>query len=216
MIFVACSGFPVPVSRYWAEFPAVEITETELGLPGEGTVRRWIRESPASYVFALRAPQEITVAGFQVTKDTKKLVDAMGKLAQSMEARAVVFLAPEGFKPSRAARTAVRDFVGGLAAKYPPVVLDLPLWTPEQVLASTDGRKVIVAYDPLVHTPPPTSTLAYVRLPGPAGHRSRYDDASIDRIAKHCLSLKAVDTICVFRNIDMHANATTLRKKIGA
>jgi hypothetical protein len=30
MFVVACSGFPVPVSRYWREFDAVEISDTEI------------------------------------------------------------------------------------------------------------------------------------------------------------------------------------------
>ena len=53
MAVVACSGFPVPVSRYFREFEGVEISETELGIPGAGTVRRWLREAPEGFVFTL-------------------------------------------------------------------------------------------------------------------------------------------------------------------
>ena len=49
MFVVACSGFPVPVSRYWQEFDAVEISDTEIAIPGAGTVRRWIREAPEQW-----------------------------------------------------------------------------------------------------------------------------------------------------------------------
>ncbi len=51
---------------------------------------------------------------------------------------------------------------------------------------------------------------AYVRLPGPAGHRSRYDDDAITQVAEHCRSLTAETVVCVFRNIDAFANAQQL------
>jgi hypothetical protein len=54
-----------------------------------------------------------------------------------------------------------------------------------------------------------------VRLPCPAGHRSRYVDASIETVATHCEASRAAETIVVFRNIDMHANAMQLRKRLG-
>ena len=214
MIFVACSGFPVPVSRYWKEFDAVEITETELGMPGEGTVRRWMRESPEDFAFALKAPHVIADAGFKLNKESKKLVESLGKLAFTMSAHAVVFMAPDTFKPTKTTRAAVKDFLKSLPKKFPPVVLDMPKWTPQQVLSLGQEREIIVAYDPLNDTPPACGELAYVRLPGPAGHRSRYDDLAVEKVAEHCRSLEAETTLCVFRNIDMHANATTLRKKL--
>jgi uncharacterized protein YecE (DUF72 family) len=56
MFVVACSGFPVPVSRYWREFDAVEISDTEIAIPGAGTVRRWIREAPDNFLFTVVLP----------------------------------------------------------------------------------------------------------------------------------------------------------------
>ena len=66
MIVVACSGFPVPVSRNWREFLAVEISETELGIPGAGTVRRWLREAPEGFTFTLLAPKDIATSNFEL------------------------------------------------------------------------------------------------------------------------------------------------------
>lgn len=206
----------MPVSRYWNEFPGVEITETELGIPGEGTVRRWKREAPEGYAFALRAPQQLTQDGFKLPANGKKLLDEIAKLGHTVGAQAVVFLAPEGFKATRTARAALKEFIAAIPTRFPPIVFDLPLWKPEQVLAAADKRAVSVAYDPLKQAPCPSSQLAYVRLPGPAGHRSRYDEPAIDRIAEHCRTLESSTTLCVFRNIDMHANASSLRKKLSS
>ena len=215
MIFVACSGFPVPVSRYWNEFPAVEITETELGIPGEGTIRRWKRESPDNYGFSLLAPQSIGQQGFQVGKESKACMSVMAKLSQELDARAVVICAPDDFKVSRPNRAALKEFVLSLPKRFPcPLVIDAPLWKPKQVMDLVDHPKVTVAYDPLSDEPPPLNKFAYLRLPGPAGKRSRYDEVAVGRIAEHCLELKASTVFCVFRNIDMHTNGKTLRKKL--
>jgi uncharacterized protein YecE (DUF72 family) len=86
------------------------------------------------------------------------------------------------------------------------------------MLSAIDGKKnVIAAYDPLQDDPPPSAKaeLAYIRLPGPAGFRSRYDEGSLEKVVSHVQSSKAKQTVCVFHNIDMHANATRARELLG-
>jgi uncharacterized protein YecE (DUF72 family) len=218
MLFVACSGFPVPVSRYFGEFGAVEISDTEIGTPGEGTVRRWIREAPKGFGFSLLAPKGVGESGFERSHATREAVEGIGRLALRVGARAVVFAAPDTFRFAARRRGALAAFIEWLPANFPPVVLDLPGWKPEQVAAACQGRDVTVAYDPLTESPPPGGAgLAYLRLPGPAGHRSRYDDDAIGRLTPCCQEADAqFETVfCVFRNIDMHANATQLMSLLG-
>ena len=94
MPFVACSGFPVPVSRYWAELPAVEISDTENAVPGAGTVRRWLREAPAGFAFTVLAPKGIAAGGFlQKGKTTPGLMETV-EVAKTLGAKAIVFAAP--------------------------------------------------------------------------------------------------------------------------
>lgn len=221
MLYVACSGFPVPVSRYWSLFPAVEISDTELGIPGSGTVRRWLRESPEGYAFTALAPQELGVSGFAKTKENKAVLEAFAEFAETLGARAVVFQAPEEIKPTKAAKTALKAFVSWLpgklgAADGPRVVFDLPSWKPAEIVAA-GGKKVIAAYDPLQDEPPKDKAFAYLRLPGPAGHRSRYDEDAVEKIITVCERVKAdVDEVfVVFRNIDMLANGTAVHAKVG-
>src|ERR671924_45620 len=59
MITIGCAGFPVPATRYFKEFLFVEIQETHHALPGMGTIRRWRREAPKDFVFAMLAPPEL-------------------------------------------------------------------------------------------------------------------------------------------------------------
>lgn len=214
MTVIACSGFPVPVSRYWREFAGVEISETELGIPGAGTVRRWLRESPEDFVFTLLAPRDITANGFKKSAEAEKLIKEVGTLCRNMKAKAILFSAPAEFPLTRPRKSAVKAFLKALPARYPKVVIDLPEWPTEDVFALAEERKnTFAAYDPITsEIEPPEGELAYLRLPGPAGHRSRYDEAALEKLAEHLGESRAKTTLCVFHNIDMHANATRMRE----
>ena len=217
MAVVACSGFPVPVSRYFREFEGVEISETELGIPGAGTVRRWLREAPEGFSFSLLAPKDVAGSGFVVTPAVDKLIKEIGQLGKSMKAEAVVFAAAPEFGPLRPNKLALKKFVEALPARYPRAVLSMPGWKYSDVLAAIDGKKnVYGAYDPLQDEPSnEKADFAYLRLSGPAGHRSRYDEGSLEKIVNHIKHSKAKQTICVFHNIDMHANASRARELLG-
>lgn len=119
MLFVACSGFPVPVSRYWGLFQAVEISDTELGIPGAGTVRRWLRESPKGFAFTALAPKEIGESGFRRTNENKELIEAIGEFAETLGAQAIVFQAPEEFDCTKGNKTAVKSFLSWLPDGLP-------------------------------------------------------------------------------------------------
>lgn len=216
MFVVACSGFPVPVSRYWREFAAVEISDTEIAIPGAGTIRRWIRESPEGFVFSVVAPKSVSDSGFRRTKENKATCEAVANLAAKLNAKAVVFHADEQFKHGKANRAALRAFLGFVPERMPPIVFDLDAWKPGDIVAACGDRPAIAAYDPLQEDPPPTSKMmTYIRLVGPAGHRSRYDEASIEQLATHCAKVKSELGICVFCNIDMQTNAHQLIKRLG-
>ncbi|MEM9070545.1 MAG: DUF72 domain-containing protein [Myxococcota bacterium] len=212
MLYVACSGFPLPVSRYWSLFPAVEISDTHLAIPGAGTIRRWLRESPDGFAFTALAPKEVGESGFKKTKDNQAKIEAFGDFAEKLGAHAIVFQAPEEFKPSKATKTAIKAFVGWLPDGLPRVILDLPAWKPKDVVAACGKRPVIAAYDPLLEDAPDNDDFHYMRLPGPAGHRSRYDEDAVDAITEHCRKIER--GFCVFRNIDMQANGTSVQQKL--
>ena len=215
MLYVACSGFPLPVSRYWSLFGSVEISDTELGIPGAGTVRRWLRESPDGFAFTALAPKAISESGFRKTKENAALIEEFAKFAETLKAHAVVFRADDTFKATKATKTAIKAFVGWLPDDLPQVVIDLPAWKPKDVQAACGKKPVVVAYDPLLEQAPPAVVdFAYMRMPGPAGHRSRYDEESVDKIVEHCQAIEAEKAFCVFRNIDMQANATSVREKL--
>ncbi len=211
MRYVACSGFPVPVSRYWEEFPSVEIAETELGIPGAGTVGRWLRESPDGYGFSLLAPKVVAESGFAVTPENQAFIRGILTLAKKVNAKAVVFVGHPEWKSNRQHKVALKAFIESLPARSAvPLVIDLPFWPTDEVRAVAQGHAVHVAFDPLVDAELPKQKLAYMRLMGPAGHRSRYDDPSLERLALCVLETAAPQAFCTFRNIDMYANGKRL------
>ncbi len=218
MARVACSGFPLPVSRYFQEMRAVEIAETELAIPGAGTVRRWLREAPEGFVFSVLAPKEIALSGFAATKENAAALAGILELAKTVGAKAVVIAAPPELAASRPHRAAIRAFCEGVGkrGRRPAIVLDLPAWSVEEAGVTVKGLGVEIAYNPLAAGPTPTVLdLAYMRLPGPAGHRSRYEETALDRVAAHCRAVKAKDSFCVFCNIDMFANAKYVMTALG-
>jgi len=196
---------------------AVELSDTELGIPGAGTVGRWVRESPEGFAFTVRAPKIIAESGFAKTKENRAVLKELAGLVETLNARAAVFTAPDTFKPTRATKAALQAFCSGLPSSIPTIVLDLPAWKPSVVMDTVAKRKVITAVDPLQEEWPVHKKMAYLQLPGPAGHRSRYDAESLEAIEARCLEIakQTSEVFCVFRNIDMHANAKSLRAALG-
>jgi uncharacterized protein YecE (DUF72 family) len=80
MITMGCAGFPVPATRYFKEFLFVEVQETHVTLPGTGTIRRWRREAPKGFTFAMLAPREIGQEGFRDCKVTETALKSLGEV----------------------------------------------------------------------------------------------------------------------------------------
>ena len=58
-------------------------------------------------------------------------------------------------------------------------------------------------------------TTAYYRLPGPAGHKSRYEDPAIERLAEIAHDGSSQAATYVFANVDMFADAKRFKRAFG-
>ncbi len=215
MITIGCAGFPVPATRYFKEFLFVEVQETHLSQPGSGTIRRWRREAPEGFSFALLAPREIGQESFREGKVTETALKVLGGVARELEAQTAVFIAPPEFGASRGNKTAVREFLASVKKKFKHVVWEPPPgWDADdaQALASESGATA--ARDPL-GSGATKGMLGYYRLPGPAGHKSRYEDPAIERLAEIALAAKNEHATYVFTNVDMFADAKRLKKALN-
>ena len=215
MITIGCAGFPVPATRYFKEYLFVEVQETHVAQPGTGTIRRWRREAPPGFAFALLAPRDIGQEGFRDGKVTELALRNLSEVAKELEAHIAVFAAPPDFTASRGNKSAVKEFLASVKKKFKRVVWEPPpSWDADdaQQLASESGATA--SRDPLAHGTT-TASFAYYRLPGPAGHKSRYEDPAVERLADIAGAAKNENAVYVFTNVDMFADAKRLKKAMG-
>jgi uncharacterized protein YecE (DUF72 family) len=214
MITIGCAGFPVPATRYFKEFLFVEVQDTHVTQPGTGTIRRWRREAPSGFSFALLAPRDIGQEGFRDGKATESALKNLAEVAKELEAQTAVFAAPPDFTSSRNNRSAVKDFLSGVTGKkkFGRIVWEPPpTWDADEARALAAECGATAARDPLAHGTT-DDAFGYYRLPGPAGHKSRYEDPAIEKLAEIALGCKNEHAIYVFTNVDMFADAKRLKK----
>jgi uncharacterized protein YecE (DUF72 family) len=214
MITIGCAGFPVPATRYFKEFLFVEVQETHVAQPGTGTIRRWRREAPAGFGFALLAPREIGQEGFREGKVTETALRALTGVAKELEADTAIFVAPPDFQSSRTNKSAVKDFLASVKKKFRRIVWEPPAaWDADEAQSIADDSGATAARDPLL-SGSSKSPFAYYRLAGPAGHKSRYEDPAVDKLAEMALASKHEHATYVFTNVDMFADAKRFKRAI--
>lgn len=213
-ITVGCAGFPVPATRYFKEFSFVEVQETHVAQPGTGTIRRWKREAPEGFFFSLLAPREIGQEGYREGKVTENALKALMDVAKELEASIAIFVAPPEFVSNRANKAQLKTFLASVKKKFGRIVWEPPPgWDPDDAAALAAEAGAVAARDPLQHGASGGS-FGYYRLPGPAGHKSRYEDPAIEKVAKIASDATHEEAIYVFTNVDMFADAKRLRKTL--
>ena len=163
-------------------------------------------------MFALLAPREIGQEGFREGKVTESALKNLTDVTKELAGQTAVFVAPPEFSASRANKAAVKDFLAGVKKKYKRVVWEPPpTWDADEAqnLASESGA--VAARDPLANGTT-AAAVGYYRLPGPAGHKSRYEDPAIEKLAEIALATKNEQATFVFTNVDMFADAKRLKK----
>jgi uncharacterized protein YecE (DUF72 family) len=216
MITMGCAGFPVPATRYFKEFLFVEVQETHVTLPGTGTIRRWRREAPKGFMFAMLSPREIGQEGFRDGKVTETALKSLIEVGKELQATTAVFVSPPEFSASRGNKSVLKEFLQGVRKKFERVVWEpSAMWDADDADALATEAGVVAARDPLAHGTS-QAPIAYYRLPGPAGHKSRYEDPAIEKLAELSRTAKNKDATYVFTNVDMFADAKRFKKAIKA
>jgi uncharacterized protein YecE (DUF72 family) len=215
MITVGCSGFAVPATRYFREYGFVEVQETHRAVPGPGTIRRWRREAPDGFQFALLGPREIAQESFRAGKVIETALKTLELVQEELHAQVAIFLPPPDFSHSRPNKSALRDFLSVVRTRFSTVVFDAgPAWNPEEADELAEETKTLAVRDPLQHGVSKRGQ-AYYRLPGPAGHKSRYEDPAIERLAEIAKGAEHEHAHYVFTNVDMFADGRRFKRAIG-
>lgn len=214
MITVGCAGFPVPATRYFREFSFVEIQETHLSLPGPGTIRRWRREAPDGFRFALLGPRNVGQEGFRVGKVTETALKNIESISDELSARTAVFVAPNEFNPTRTNRSVLKEFLVDVRKRFDTVVFEPSgSWDLDECDSLAEQVDAVVARDPLTQGLSKRK-VAYYRLHGPAGHKSRYEDPAIERLSDIAGEADHENATYVFTNVDMFADAKRFKKAL--
>lgn len=214
MITVGCAGFPVPATRYFKEFSFVEVQETHLSLPGRGTIRRWRREAPEGFRFALLGPRNVGQEGFRVGKVTETALESIEEIADALSARTAVFVAPPEFTSSRTNKAVLKEFLADVRKRFETVVFEPGEgWDLDDCDVLAEDVGAIVARDPLVQGLSKRD-IAYYRLHGPAGHKSRYEDPAIEKLSEIAGEASHETATYVFTNVDMFADAKRFKKAL--
>ncbi len=234
MIKIGCADFPIPPSKYFQEWRLVEIQQTLNLFPGEGTVQRWLAESPAGFEFVVVASPLIThdpgspnlryqdlprvkghnaYGSFRLTEITMKALERSYGLASDLGAQLVLFQTPPEFTSSRAHLDQMRKFFEEVDRKDFTFVWEaLGNWAPKTILKVSESLDLIPCVNPMGFDPLPEGLTAYLHMSGPAGHRSRYEEESLAELVKICSRFEEV--YCVFTNVDMHNDSLRLRKLV--
>lgn len=216
MITVGCAGFPVPATRYFKEFSFVEVQETHLSLPGRGTIRRWRREAPSGFRFALLGPRNVGQEGFRVGKVTETALESIEGVADSLQARTAVFVAPPEFVSNRTNKAVLKEFLVAVRERFDNVVFEpCEGWKLDDLDDLAEACDALVARDPLVQGLSKRD-VAYYRLHGPAGHKSRYEDPAIEKLSEIAAKAEHDVATYVFTNVDMFADAKRFKKALRA
>ena len=204
----------MPATRYFREFSFVEVQETHVSLPGPGTIRRWRREAPDGFRFALLGPREVGQEGFRDGKVIETALKSIEAIAEELEARTAVFVTPPEFTPTKANKSVVKEFLQGVKSRFDRVVFEPSAgWDADECDDLTKDVGAIAARDPLI-AGLSKLPVAYYRLHGPAGHKSRYEDPAIEKLGEIARGAKHTDATYVFTNVDMFADAKRFKKAL--
>jgi uncharacterized protein YecE (DUF72 family) len=126
-----------------------------------------------------------------------------------------VFAAPPDFSSNRANRAALKDFLKSVRSRFETIVFETgSAWDPNDSDALAEETDTLASRDPLHHGVSKRK-VAYYRLPGPAGHKSRYEDPAIERLADIANGASDQQATYIFTNVDMFADGKRFKKALG-
>jgi uncharacterized protein YecE (DUF72 family) len=224
---IGCIDFPIPPSRYFRKWDLVEIQQTMVRLPGEGTVKRWLRESQSGFEFVVAvsplvtcgpasqqfryqpAPPKSQWRRYSPFAGTKEVAEAFAEsetLAKELGAKILLFQTPADLEPTKPLLRAMQQFFEKTDRRKRRWIWEPKGgWDFDEAVALARDLDLTLCVDPLANTPPVTK-FAYCHLHGPAGFRSRYEEDALLRLRDVCRDYE--EFYCLFGNIDMNNDAT--------
>lgn len=232
MIKVGLCGFTIGASRYFEQFPVVEVQQTFYEPPSTTTMMRWRAEAPARFEFTMKAWQLIThrstsntyrrlktplspaqraeAGAFQNTETVMRAWEKSVDCAKLLRATAILFQCPASFRPEDENIVNLRTFFKTIARPKNVRLLWEPRgkWPDELILDLCRELELTHVVDPFDRDTV-TPELTYWRLHGIGNHYHVYSDEEL-RTLRAKIDATA-ETYAMFNNIPRVADAERFR-----
>lgn len=238
-ILVGCCGFAgMRFEEYIRRFPAVELQSTFYKLPRVATAERWRKAAP-DLVFTMKAFQGIThpadsptwrrsreklvgvspdeVGLLRVSKFTKSAWEETERIAEALNAKAIVVQLPPKYEYSAQNISRISEFFSSVSARRVPAVeFRHASWFErlEEARAAVAPWDGMIVTDPL-KTKPPSQPVQYHRMHGSDGlvnYRHRYTKEELERLGRAVEGRKAY---VFFNNLAMKEDARGFMRMMG-
>jgi uncharacterized protein YecE (DUF72 family) len=210
------------LERYSSLFDSVEVNATFYRLVSREAVARWVKETPAQFVFAVKASRYLThvkrLTG--IAEGTSRFYERLEPLIEADRLGPVLWQLPESFRRDD-------DRLASALAELPDgrhaLELRHPSWFVPEVYALLRGHDVALVIGDHPERPfqtyEPTARWRYIRMHyGSRGRRGNYSEKELEAWAERIHGWRREGTIYVYFNNDWKAfaprNASQLRKQL--
>jgi uncharacterized protein YecE (DUF72 family) len=212
--------------RYYAQFfDTVELNNTFYRLPRTSTVARWVAESPARFVFAVKVSRYVTHIKrlVDVEQHLQLLLDRIDPLLRSPKLGPLLWQLPPTFRRDD-------ERLAGALAAFPPTLRHAvefrhESWFVPEVTALLRERNVaiVIADRPEIasfQTHELTADFAFLRFHhGSRGARGNYSDSELGEWADRIRAWRTRGDVFAYFNNDWEGfavrNALGLRERLG-
>ncbi len=236
---IGCCGWSEGKSKYFADFPAVELQSTFYEPPSLALASKWRALAPDSFQFCLKAWQLIThtpasptyrklksklsaaehdlVGSFRPTEQVTLAWERTAAIARALEARIVLFQCPASFRPEPENLRNLRRFFSGIKRERFQMAWEpRGEWPSDLVAALCEEFDLLRCIDPF-ETDPTKVQAPYWRLHGKGGYSYRYSEDDLEEL-RHVLRQCVAETNgprCIFfNNIWMKEDALRFQQRI--
>lgn len=237
MINVGTCGFCEARAKYFMDFDAVEVQQTFYRILQEKTLKRWRKEAPEDFTFAIKAFQGVThppnsptwrrsnvrpgknVGLLKPTSEVLHFWRITLKEAEALGARFILIQLPKSFGESEESFDNAEKFFKMVERKDFEIAVELRGWSERGIKRFVREFNVIDVTDPLVRVPLHNGETSYYRLHGRYEngrviYRHSYSDEELEKIRERVLGWNRGESFVFFNNSDMCKDAKRFKAMV--
>jgi len=234
MLQIGCCGFPVARQKYFDTFGVVELQQTFYQPPLLSTIQKWHVEAPPDFEYTLKAWQLIThepssptyrklrikipqskernYGSFKPTDEVYAAWERTKEIADTLNARIIVFQCPASFEPTSENRDNLIKFFSLIKSdKYIFAWEPRGKWGEKEIKTICKELNLVHCVDPF-KLKPTYGRIRYYRLHGIGGYRYKYTQEDMD-ILKEYVKEK-FNSYVMFNNVSMFEDALAFKRLI--